>query len=73
MDDNLDPTEVQLIIRDLVRFIVTKGKHYVSDDNKEEYVLEYIQLLLNIIYTNDENLDTNFIKHIAEDITKYIK
>ncbi|WP_103865843.1 hypothetical protein [Aquimarina sp. I32.4] len=73
MKKELDISEVKLIIRNLVTFIVVEGKQYVSDNQKKAYVSGYVQLLIKTIHLIDEQEEISIVEDIAEDISTYLK
>ncbi|WP_108869655.1 hypothetical protein [Aquimarina aquimarini] len=73
MKKELDISEVKLIIRNLVTFIVVEGKQYVSDSQKKAYVSGYVQLLIKTIHLIDEQEEISIVEDIAEDISTYLK
>ncbi len=73
MEGNLENSDVRLIIRNLITFIVVEGKHYVSDHQKKAYVSGYIHLLAKTIHLINEENEQTLIEDIANDITKYLK
>ncbi|WP_109435527.1 MULTISPECIES: hypothetical protein [Aquimarina] len=73
MKENLDSREIQLIIRNLITFIVIEGKEYVSDAKKKEYVAGYIQLLIKTIHLIGEEEEFSIVEDIADDLSKYVK
>ncbi|WP_103072349.1 hypothetical protein [Aquimarina sediminis] len=73
MKKDLDISDVRLIIRNLISFIVVEGKEYVSDAKKKEYVSSYIQLLIKTIHHIDEQEELSIIEDIADDISTYLE
>lgn len=73
MKDNLDISDIRLIIRNLITFIVVEGKEYVSDDNKRAYVSSYVSVLIKAIHLIEEDHDVSIIEDIAEDLAMYIE
>ncbi|PKV49537.1 hypothetical protein ATE84_1567 [Aquimarina sp. MAR_2010_214] len=73
MKKELDISEIQLIIRNLVAFIVVEGKEYVSDKKKKAYVSGYVQLLIKTIHLVDDQEELSIIEDIAEDILTYLE
>ncbi|TPN85972.1 hypothetical protein [Aquimarina algicola] len=72
MDKDLDITDIKLIIRNLITFIIIEGKEYVNDSKKKEYVLGYMKLLINTMNLVEEDHKESLLKDIAEDITTYV-
>ncbi len=73
MKNNLDTSEIKLIIRNLITFIVVEGKEYVGDKQKKAYVAGYIQLLVKTIHLIDEDVESSVVENIANDISKYLE
>ncbi|WP_074409613.1 MULTISPECIES: hypothetical protein [Aquimarina] len=73
MKKELDISEIQLIIRNLIAFIVVEGKEYVSDKKKKAYVAGYVQLLIKTIHLIDDQEELSIIEDIAEDISTYLE
>ena len=73
MHKELDISDIKLIIRNLITFIVIEGKDYVSDQNKKEYVAGYIHLLIKTINLIDEKEKDSVIENITDDIANYLK
>ncbi len=73
MKDNLDISDVRLIIRNLITFIVIEGKEYVSDANKRAYVSGYVHTLIRTINLIDEHKEFSITEDIVEDISKYLE
>lgn len=73
MKKELDISEIRLIIRNLITFVVIEGKEYVSETKKKEYVSAYIQLLIKTIYLIDEQEEFSIIEDIADDISTYLE
>ncbi len=73
MGNDLNSSDITLIVRNLIAFIVVEGKEYVHDDFKQEYVLGYILVLAKTIYLIDEQEDFSLVEDIANDISKYLK
>ncbi len=73
MESDLDITEVRLIIRNLITFIVIEGKEYVSDEQKKAYVSGYIQLLIKTIHLIDEEQKKSIVQDISKDISMYLR
>ncbi len=75
MKDRINISDLRQIIRNLITFIVIDGKKHVQEDEKQDYVVSYIQLLAEII--NDLKIEDKeqaaFIEDIANDISKYIR
>ncbi|GAA4274045.1 hypothetical protein U6A24_01100 [Aquimarina gracilis] len=72
MKDTLDISDIRLIIRNLITFIVVEGKEYVSDIYKREYVSGYVQVLIKTIHLIEEEERLSIVENIAEDISKYL-
>jgi hypothetical protein len=73
MKKELDISEIQLIIRNLIAFIVVEGKEHVSDKKKKAYVSGYVQLLIKTIHLIDDQEELSIIEDIAEDISTYLE
>ncbi|WP_148639278.1 hypothetical protein [Aquimarina longa] len=73
MKKDVDISDVKLIIRNLISFIVVEGKEYVSDQQKKAYVSGYVQLLIKTIHLVDDKDDTSLIEDIADDISTYLE
>ncbi|MEW7277271.1 hypothetical protein ABW636_01585 [Aquimarina sp. 2201CG1-2-11] len=72
MEKDIDISEIKLIIRNLIAFIVVEGKQYVSEAKKKEYVYAYLQLLIKTIHLVEEE-KLSIIEDIAEDISTFIE
>jgi uncharacterized protein (UPF0305 family) len=73
MKKELEISEIRLIIRNLIAFIVVEGKEYVSDKQKKAYVSGYIQLLVKTIHLIDNHKELSIIEDIIEDISTYLE
>lgn len=73
MSENLENSEIRLIIRNLISFIAVEGKEYVQDSKKSSYVGAYIHMLVKMMNLIDEGKDQALVEHIAEDIAKHLK
>ncbi len=73
MNKELDITEMRLIIRNLITFIVVEGKEYVSDHRKREYVTGYVHLLIKVMNLIEEEEEFSLVEDIASDISTYLK
>ncbi|GAA4277049.1 hypothetical protein [Aquimarina mytili] len=73
MSDNLSISDIRLIIRNLITFIVVEGKEYVHDDYKRDYVSKYIMVLIKTINLIDDDEEFSLVKDIADDISNYLK
>lgn len=73
MNENLETSEIRLIIRNLISFIAVEGKEYVQDSKKSNYVEAYIHMLVKIMNLIDEGKDQALVEHIAEDISRHLK
>ncbi len=72
MEKDIDISEIKLIIRNLIAFIVVEGKQYVDEAKKKEYVYAYLQLLIKTIHLVEEE-KLSIIEDIAEDISTFIE
>ncbi len=73
MKEDLNISDIRLIIRNLITFIVVEGKEYVCDTKKREYVSGYVNTLVKTIHLIDEDEKLSLIEDIANDITEYMK
>ncbi|MEW7290811.1 hypothetical protein [Aquimarina sp. 2304DJ70-9] len=73
MNDNLNISDIRLIIRNLITFIVVEGKGYVNDAQKRDYVSEYLLVLVKTINLIDEQEEYSVVEDIANDISNYLK
>ncbi len=73
MENELKISDLKIIIRNLISFIVIEGKECVQESKKQEYVSGYIHLLVKIVNDMEEQDDYSIIKDIVDDITRYIK
>ena len=72
MEDTLDISEVRLIIRNLITFIVIEGKEYVNDEQKQAYISGYLLVLVKTINLIDEKERVSVVETIAKDISEYL-
>lgn len=73
MNGELNTSEIRLIIRHLIQFIVIEGKEFVSQNKKQEYVMAYIHMLVKVMNLVDESEQASLIENIADDISNHIK
>ncbi|MDY8136599.1 hypothetical protein [Aquimarina sp. 2201CG5-10] len=73
MNNKLEVSDIKLIIRNLITFIVLDGKEYVSDQRKQEYVAAYIHLLVKTMNLVDNKEESAIIEDIANDIDTYLE
>ncbi len=72
MKDNLNVSDVQLMIRNLITFIVVEGKEFVDEEHKKEYVSRYLMVLIKTINLIDDQEEVSLIEDIANDISNYL-
>jgi len=73
MKGNLDISDVRLIIRNLMAFIVIEGKEFVDEEHKKEYVSRYLLVLIKTINLMDDQEEFSLVEDIANDISNYLE
>ncbi len=73
MKGDIDISDVRLIIRNLITFIVVEGKEYVHDEQKKNYISGYLLVLVKTINLIDEQEEFSVVEDIANDISNYLK
>lgn len=71
--DSIDIKDVQLIVRNLINFIVVEGKEYVKEEEMRDYVSSYIHVLIKTIHLIEEREMSTTVEDIARDISIYLK
>ena len=72
---NLSENDIRAIIKKFMDFIVFEGKSYVDVNKREQYVLAYLNMLVDVV--NEPNKKqvpkSVLMEHIFKDIESYNK
>jgi len=72
---NLNENDIREIIKKFMDFIVIEGKSYVDNNKKEQYVLSYLNMLVDVVNQPNKNQvpKSVLMEHILKDIDSYTK
>jgi len=73
LNDKLDIDDLQLIVRNLINFIVIEGKEYVNEDEMGDYVSSYVEVLIKTIHLIEKRDISITVEDIARDISMYLE
>ena len=74
-DLGIDRSDIQSIIKKFMDFIVIESKNYLDDEKKDQYVLAYLNMLVDVVNepNNKQIPKSVLMEHIFKDIESYNK